>query len=156
MQVAVTAAGGEVKKCTNGSQKGIAFDIEINENGLKHPLFKNKSLRFNTPAFNFDEVVTMPKNSILLASNSINKVQAMNFKVGECDIWGLQYHPEITYNKMINLIIFRKKRLLDKGAFADEDEINIHIKNIEEENKKLDKKSRMRELENWLNYLNLE
>ena len=98
----------------------------------------------------------MPKNSILLASNAINKVQALNFKVGECDIWGLQYHPEITYNKMINLIIFRKKRLLDKGAFADEDEINIHIKNIEEENKKLDKKSRMRELENWLNYLNLK
>ena len=156
MQVAVTAAGGEVKKCTNGSQKGIAFDIEINENGLKHPLYLNKSLRFNTPAFNFDEVVTMPKNSILLASNSINKVQALNFKVGECDIWGLQYHPEITYNKMINLIIFRKKRLLDKGAFTDEDEINIHIKKIEEENKKLDKKSRMRELENWLNYLNLE
>ena len=156
MQVAVTAAGGEVKKCTNGSQKGIAFDIEINENGLKHPLYKNKSLRFNTPAFNFDEVVTMPKNSILLASNSIKKVQALNFKVGECDIWGLQYHPEITYNKMINLIIFRKKRLLDKGAFSDENEINIHIKKIEEENKKLDKKSRMRELENWLNYLNLE
>ena len=156
MQVAVTAAGGEVKKCTNGSQKGIAFDVEINENGLKHPLYLNKSLRFNTPAFNFDEVVTMPKNSILLASNAINKVQALNFKVGECDIWGLQYHPEITYNKMINLIIFRKKRLLDKGAFADEDEINIHIKNIEEENKKLDKKSRMRELENWLNYLCLE
>ena len=156
MQVAVTAAGGEVKKCTNGSQKGIAFDIEINENGLKHPLYKNKSLRFNTPAFNFDEVVSMPKNSILLASNSINKVQALNFKFGECDIWGLQYHPEITYNKMINLIILRKKRLLDKGAFTDEDEINIHIKKIEEENKKLDKKSRMRELENWLNYLNLE
>ena len=156
MQVAVTAAGGEVKKCTNGSQKGIAFDIKINENGLKHQLYKNKSLKFNTPAFNFDEVVTMPKNSILLASNSINKVQALNFKLGECDIWGLQYHPEITYNKMINLIIFRKKRLLDKGAFTDEDEINIHIKKIEEENKKLDKKSRMRELENWLNYLNLE
>ena len=79
MQVAVTAAGGEVKKCTNGSQKGIAFDIKINDNGLKHPLYKNKSIRFNTPAFNFDEVVTMPKNSILLASNSINKVQALNF-----------------------------------------------------------------------------
>ncbi len=156
MQVAVTAAGGEVKKCVKGSQKGIALDIEINENGLKHPLYKNKNLKFNTPAFNFDEVVTMPKNSILLASNLINKIQALNFKVGESDIWGIQYHPEITYNKMINLIIFRKKRLLDRGAFADEDEINSHIKNIEEENKKLDKKSRMRELENWLDYLSLE
>ncbi len=156
MQVAVTAAGGEVKKCTNGSQKGIAFDIEINENGLKHPMYKNKNIKFNTPAFNFDEVITMPENSILLASNPINKVQSLNFKVGECDIWGLQYHPEITYNKMINLIIFRKKRLLDRGAFEDENEINNHIKDIEEENKKLDKLSRMRELKNWLDYLNLE
>ena len=156
MQVAVTAAGGEVKKCVKGSQKGIALDIEINENGLKHPLYKNKNFKFNTPAFNFDEVVTMPKNSILLASNQINKVQALNFKAGESDVWGIQYHPEITYNKMINLIIFRKKRLLDRGAFKDENEIDHHIKNIESENNKLDKVSRMRELENWLNYLNLE
>ncbi len=57
---------------------------------------------------------------------------------------------------MINLIIFRKKRLLDRGAFEDENEINNHIKDIEEENKKLDKLSRMKELENWLDYLNLE
>jgi GMP synthase (glutamine-hydrolysing) len=42
MQVAVTAAGGEVKKGTKGSHKGIAVDIEINERGLDHPLYKNK------------------------------------------------------------------------------------------------------------------
>ena len=156
MQVAVTAAGGEVKKATKGSHRGIASNIEINENGLNHPLYKNKNQKFNTPAFNFDEVVTMPENSTLLASNSINNVQGINFKVGNCNIWGLQYHPEITYNKMINLIIFRKKRLLEKGAFKDENEIDDHIKHIETENNKLDKVSRMRELENWLNYLNLE
>ena len=105
MQVAVTAAGGEVKKGTKGSHKGIAVDIEINERGLDHPLYKNKKKKFNTPAFNFDEVVTMPQNSVLLASNPINKVQGLNFKVNDCDIWGLQYHPEITYNKMINICL---------------------------------------------------
>ena len=42
LQVAVTAAGGEVKKGTKGSHKGIAIDIEINEKGLDHPLYKNK------------------------------------------------------------------------------------------------------------------
>ena len=156
MQVAVAAAGGEVKKGIKGSHKGIALNIEINENGLNHLLYKNKDKKFNTPAFNFDEVVTMPENSTLLASNSINNVQGINFKVGICNIWGLQYHPEITYNKMINLIIFRKKRLLEKGAFKNENEINHHIKRIQSENNKLDKVSRMRELENWLNYLNLE
>ena len=33
---------------------------------------------------------------------------------------------------------------------------NKLIKHIESENNKLDKVSRMRELKNWLNYLNLE
>ena len=156
MQVAVTAAGGEVKKGEKGSHRGIARDIEINENGLNHPLYKNKNKKFNTPAFNFDEVVTLPDNSTLLASNPINNVQGLNFKIGNCDVWGLQYHPEITYNKMINLIIFRKDRLIERGAFKDQNHIDDHIKNIEIENKKLDKLSRMRELENWLDYLNLE
>ena len=156
MQVAVTAAGGEVKKGEKGSHRGIARDIEINENGLNHPLYKNKNKKFNTPAFNFDEVVTLPENSTLLASNPINNVQGLNFKIGNCDVWGLQYHPEITYNKMINLIIFRKDRLIERGAFKDQNHIDDHIKNIEIENKKLDKLSRMRELENWLDYLNLE
>ena len=156
LQVAATVAGGQVKRCMTGSHRGIAHNIQINSNGIQHPIYKNKDKKFNTPAFNFDEVVTMPENSILLASNSINNVQGINFKVGDCDIWGLQYHPEITYNKMINLIIFRKKRLLEKGAFKDENEIDNHIKHIETENNKLDKVSRMRELENWLDYLNLE
>ena len=156
MQVAVTAAGGEVKKGQKGSHRGIARDIEINENGLNHLLYKNKNKKFNTPAFNFDEVVTLPENSVLLASNPINNVQGLNFKIGNCDVWGLQYHPEITYNKMINLIIFRKDRLIERGAFKDQNHIDDHIKNIEIENKKLDKLSRMRELENWLDYLNLE
>ena len=156
MQVAVTAAGGEVKKGEKGSHRGIARDIEINENGLNHPLYKNKNKKFNTPAFNFDEVVTLPENSTLLASNPINNVQGLNFKIGNCDVWGLQYHPEITYNKMINLIIFRKDRLIERGAFKDQNHIDDHIKNIEIENKKLDKLSRMRELENWLDYINLE
>ena len=153
MQVAVTAAGGQVKKADN-SHIGIANEIEINKNGIKHPLYKNKDKKFNTPAFNFDEVVTMPENSTLLASNSINNVQGINFRVGDCNIWGLQYHPEITYNKMISLIHFRKDRLLKNQAFKDEDEIKSHVKIIEEQNKLSNKDQRMTELKNWLNYLN--
>ena len=155
MQVAVTVAGGEVKKCNKGTHRGIAHNIEINENGLKHPLYKNKNKKFNTPAFNFDEVVTTPNNSILLASNKINRVMGLNFKAGISDIWGIQYHPEITYNKMISLIHFRKDRLIEKKAFKDENEINDHVRMIEEENKITKKNSRMRELENWLTNLNV-
>ena len=153
LQVAATVAGGQVKRCKTGSHRGIAHDIEINSNGLQHPIYKNKNETFNTPAFNFDEVVKLPKNSILLASNPINKVMGVNFKSGVSDIWGIQYHPEITYDKMISLIHFRKDRLLNNKAFVDEQEINNLVAMIAEENKKSNKDLRMRELENWLNYL---
>ena len=154
MQVAVTAAGGLVKKCEKGSHRGIAHNIEINEKGLKHALYKDKKKIFNTPAFNFDEVVKLPDNSELLASNSLNKVQGMNFKIGNCVVWGIQYHPEITYSKMISLINFRKDRLISKQAFKDDIDINNHIKMIKKEENISDINLRMQELKNWVNYLN--
>ena len=155
MQVAVTAAGGEVKKGVRGSHIGIANDIELTNEGLNNPLYKDKSNKFNTPAFNFDEVVTVPKGAIHLASNKVNKIQGLNFKSGVSEIWGLQYHPEITYNKMVDIIKFRKDALIEKrNRFRDEDEVKNHINFIEEEIKISKKDSRMLELRNWLNIIN--
>ena len=154
MQVAVTVAGGEVKKCSKGAHRGIAHNIEINQDGLKHPLYKNKNKIFNTPAFNFDEVVTLPNNATLLASNSLNKVMGTTFVAGMSNVWGIQYPPEITYSKMISLIRFRRDRLISKKAFKDDKEIESHINVIEKESKISEVNSRMRELKNWINYLN--
>ena len=75
MQVAVTAAGGVVRKSKNGAHIGIAKNIKINSEGLKHPIYKDKKSLFNTPAFNFDEVETLPKGTTLLSSNPVNNVQ---------------------------------------------------------------------------------
>jgi len=155
MQVAVTAAGGVVKKAIKGSHIGIANDIELTNDGLNNLLYKDKKNKFNTPAFNFDEVVTIPSGAIHLASNKINKIQGLNFKTGVSEIWGLQYHPEITYKKMVNIIKFRKDALIEKGnRFKDENEINNHINFIEEEIKISEKDSRMLEIKNWLNLIN--
>ena len=153
MQVAVTAAGGEVKKA-EGSHIGIANEITINENGLNHPIYKNKEKKFNSPAFNFDEVKTLPHNAVCLASNKINKVQSLHFKVNETNVWGLQYHPEITYEKMISLIEFRKDRLIEnRKVFNNEQDIESHISFIKNEILITDKEKRMVELKNWLNQL---
>jgi GMP synthase (glutamine-hydrolysing) len=155
MQVAVTAAGGVVKKGINGSHIGIANDIELTNDGLNNLLYKDKKKKFNTPAFNFDEVVTIPTDAAHLASNKINKIQALNFKTGISEIWGLQYHPEITYQKMVDIIKFRKNALIEKrNRFKNEEEINNHINFIEEEIKISEKDSRMLELRNWLNLIN--
>ena len=153
MQVAVTAAGGVVKRGQNGSHRGIAHEININENGLKHPLYKDKDKIFNTPAFNYDEVVTLPGNATLLSSNKVNNVMGINFKSELSNIWGIQYHPEITYEKMITLINFRKERLLENKSFNDENDLSSHIKIIEDEIKITNKDLRMRELKNWLNLI---
>ena len=155
MQVAVTAAGGEVKKSTNGAHIGIANDIEINENGLKHPLYKSKNKKFNSPAFNFDEVVRLPDKAVCLASNRINKIQSLYFEINKTKVWGLQYHPEITYEKMISLIQFRKDRLIEnRKVFKDEEEVNKHISTIKKEITVASKDKRMVELKNWLGQLN--
>ncbi len=150
MQVAVTAAGGEVRKAAN-SQIGIANEITLNKEGLKHPIYKNKSKSFNSPAFNFDEVVSLPRDGVCLASNSINKIQSLNFETNNSKIWGLQYHPEITYEKMISLIEFRKDRLIEKRkVFKNDEEIKKHISFIKDEISVSNKAQRMLELKNWL------
>ena len=154
MQVAVTAAGGQVKKA-NISHVGIAKEIEINEYGLKHPLYKDKEKKFNSPAFNYDEVVKIPENGICLASNKINKVQSLYFQINKTRVWGLQYHPEITYEKMISLINFRRKRLIEyRKVFKNENDLENHISFIEKEIQVTVKEKKMLELKNWLKELN--
>ena len=153
MQVAVTAAGGQVKKA-NTSHVGIAKEIQINEYGLKHPLYKDKEKKFNSPAFNYDEVVKIPENGICLASNKINKVQSLYFQINKTRVWGLQYHPEITYEKMISLINFRRKRLIEyRKVFKNENDLENHISFIEKEIQVTVKEKKMLELKNWLKEL---
>jgi len=155
MQVAVTAAGGEVKKAEK-SHIGIANEIIINNEGLNNSIYKNKNNNFNSPAFNFDEVIKLPPNGICLASNRINKVQSLYFEVGKSKIYGLQYHPEITYEKMISLIEFRKDRLIQtRKAFKDKEAIKDHIMFIKKEITVSNKTQRMIELKNWLDNISL-
>ena len=154
MQVAVTAAGGEVKKAKK-PHIGIANQISINSTGLNHSLYKDKINNFNSPAFNFDEVVKLPPNCDCLASNKTNEVQSLFFEVNGAKIYGLQYHPEITYEKMVRLIEFRKDRLIqNRKVFKDEIEINDHITFIKKEIAVSNKTQRTIELKNWIDNIN--
>ena len=152
MQVAVTAAGGQVKKADN-SHIGIANEIEINKNGIKHPLYKNKDKKFNTPAFNFDEVVTLPNNGICLASNKVNKIQSIYFEINNNKIWGLQYHPDYEYWQMINLSHARIGKMIANNYFQDEEAFKKHLDFIKSEEKKLDFKNKTHEIRNWLHII---
>ena len=153
LQVAVTAAGGKCRVASSGPHVGIAYNIELTNEGKKHKLYSSKPHKFTTPAFNYDEVEIPPSNAVLLASNKINKFEALHFTVGNSEIWGLQYHPEIPYDYMIKLIKYRSKKLIDNKSFKDETEINHHISLIDKAKVLLKDDIRLLELKNWLNYL---
>ena len=153
LQITTVAAGGKCRTSPTGSHIGIAEDIQLTKEGMRHNLFSSKNHKFTTPAFNHDEVEIPPANSILLASNKINKFMAIQFKVGKSEIWGMQYHPEIPYNYMIKLIKHRIKGLIDKKIFKDKNEINAHIEKIKKAEIELKDDIRTIELKNWLNYI---
>jgi len=153
LQITVTAAGGKCRISPNGAHIGIAQDIELTEEGKKHSLYSSKLHKFTTPAFNHDEVEAPPVNSVLLASDKINKFMALQFNVGKSEIWGLQYHPEIPYDYMIRLIKYRSKGLIDKKVFKDINEVNSHIGVIEKAEIELKDDIRTLELKNWLNHI---
>ena len=153
LQVTVMAAGGKCRVSPSGPHIGIAHDIKLTEEGKNHKIYLSKPAKFTTPAFNYDEVEIPPKNSILLASDKINKFQALHFYVGKSEIWGLQYHPEIPYDYMIKLIKHRSKGMIEKNVFKNQDEINQHVNFIEKAKLELSDDVRTIELKNWLNYL---
>ena len=153
LQITVTAAGGKCRVSPNGAHIGIAQDIELTEEGKKHSLYSSKLHKFTAPAFNHDEVEAPPVNSVLLASDKINKFMALQFNVGKSEIWGLQYHPEIPYDYMIKLIKHRSKGLIDNKIFKDINEVNSHIGVIEKAEIELKDDIRTLELKNWLNHI---
>tara|TARA_Y100000996_G_C22489387_1_gene629558 strand:- start:366 stop:1160 length:795 start_codon:yes stop_codon:yes gene_type:complete len=155
LQVCSVAAGGKVAPGKNGAHVGIASNIEINEEGQKNPIYKNKKLKFTSPAFNYDEVCEMPHGATLLSSDNVNKVMGLYFSSGKSIIWGLQYHPDYEYWQMINLSSARKDRIIQNKHFENENDFQQHLDFIKEEDKKLDFKNRTCEIKNWLEIIKI-
>jgi GMP synthase (glutamine-hydrolysing) len=153
LQVCSTAAGGKVNPGKNGAHIGIASDVIINDDGVKHFIYKDKKNKFTTPAFNFDEVTELPENAIILSSDNINSVMGVSFRVGNSEIVGLQYHPDYEYYQMINLIAGRKDRLFKNKNFLNDEEYQDHISYIKSENEILNFNDRSCEVRNWLTHI---
>ena len=153
LQVCSTAAGGKVAPGKNGAHIGIATEVEINEKGKKNPIYKNKKVKFNTPAFNFDEVCELPQGATLLASDKVNNIMGVYFKSENSEVWGLQYHPDYEYWQMINLSNERMGKMIAKEYFKDEETFRKHIDFIKSEEKNLDFKNKTYEIQNWLDII---
>ena len=96
LQVAVTAAGGEVHANPRGREFGFGRRILLTEAGRQHALFAGKPILFEAPTVHRDEIATLPAGATLLAENDFG-VQAAAFTHGAGTFWGVQYHPEYDY-----------------------------------------------------------
>lgn len=166
LQVLVTAAGGKVKKNPNGLEAVIAKNINLNQEGINHPMYTGKQSSFDSFCWHYDEVETLPDNVIILASNNISKIQSIYFENKKCNVWAVQYHPEFNSVWMSGLISQREKVLLDEGVYKNMEELN-KFKNFLSKTKKynklkkslsisnslIDEKIHTLEIANWLKFI---
>ncbi len=124
VQMAATAAGGEVKKNPRGREWCIARDITLTEAGRNHPLYDGKPPKFDGFIMHLDEVTRIPEGGTLLATNTHTPVQALAVRhPSGGEFWATQYHPEFTLYEMARLLIARKKPLTEEGFFGQEAEV---------------------------------
>jgi GMP synthase (glutamine-hydrolysing) len=119
LQIAVTAAGGVVRKNPRGREFGFARRILLSEAGRAHPLFTGKPAVFEAPTIHRDDIESLPPGAVTLASNEMG-LQAAAFRHGRTTFWGVQYHPEYDYIDIAAAAERYGKTLVDEGLFRDE------------------------------------
>ena len=166
LQVLATAAGGKVRKNPKGLEAIIAKDIKLNNEGILHPMYKNKPLEFNAFCWHYDEIETLPNETTVLSSNNRSEVQSFCFNKEKSEVWAVQYHPEFNPKWMSGLMFQRKQLLFDENIFNSEEKFGklydylSNIKNnnllkneLEISDSLVDNKIHTIELFNWLNHV---
>jgi GMP synthase (glutamine-hydrolysing) len=118
LQVAVTAAGGEVRANPRGREFGFARRVSLSDAGREHPLFAGKPIVFEAPTVHRDEIASLPAGAATLAVNDFG-VQAASFNVGRGTFWGVQYHPEYDYVDIAAAAERYGETLVKEGMFRD-------------------------------------
>ncbi|MCP4603246.1 MAG: type 1 glutamine amidotransferase [Proteobacteria bacterium] len=131
LQVAVVAAGGEVKPNPKGRGMGMGRKIYLRPEAFNHPMFKGKPRVFEAFVSHEDIVTKMPPNSTVLASNSFAEVQAAEITHKNGTFWSVQYHPEYNLHEMARLIVAREEMLIAGGFFQNHDDLITLVSRME-------------------------
>lgn len=119
LQIAVTAAGGVVRRNPRGREFGFARRIALTESGRIHSMYAGKPPVFEAPTIHRDEIATLPAGALTLADNEMG-LQAAAFTHGRTTFWGVQYHPEYDYVDIAAAAQRYGRTLVDEGLFRDE------------------------------------
>jgi GMP synthase (glutamine-hydrolysing) len=119
LQVAVTAAAGEVRANPRGREFGFARRIVLSDAGREHRLYAGKPAVFEAPTIHRDEIACLPPEAKILAVNDFG-VQAATFTHGRGTFWGVQYHPEYDYVDIAAAAERYGQTLITEGMFRDQ------------------------------------
>jgi GMP synthase (glutamine-hydrolysing) len=118
LQVAVSAAGGRVRPNPRGREFGFARRIELSEAGRTHPMFGGKPHVFEAITVHRDDITALPEGARVLASNDMG-VQALELHHGRGTFWGVQYHPEYSFNEIAATALRYGATLVAEGLFEN-------------------------------------
>jgi GMP synthase (glutamine-hydrolysing) len=118
LQVAVTAAGGEVRANPQGREFGFARRVQLTDAGREHPLYAGKPPVFEAPTVHRDGIAVLPSGAAILAHNDFG-VQAAAFTSGRGEFWGVQYHPEYDFIDIAATAERYGDILVSEGMFRD-------------------------------------
>jgi GMP synthase (glutamine-hydrolysing) len=118
LQIAVTAAGGEVRANPRGREFGFGRRILLTDAGRQHPLYAGKPPAFEAPTIHRDEIASLPPGAAILATNDFG-LQGASFDHGRGTFWGVQYHPEYDFLDIAAAAERYGHTLVTEGMFPD-------------------------------------
>lgn len=129
LQIAVAAAGGEVRANPRGREFGFARRILLTEAGGAHRLFAGKPATFEAPTVHRDDIASLPANAVTLATNDMG-LQAAAFTHGLGTFWGVQYHPEFSFSELAATALRYGAVLVEERLFADRAELEVFVSDL--------------------------
>ena len=123
---------------------------------------------FNAPTVHLDEVETLPPGATVLASNAVSAVQSVEIRTPDSIAWGVQYHPEYPLRELATIVRRIGTGLIREGFFAEEADVKSFAQDLDAldadpdckrlswrhgiSRNVLDKKLRVSEVANWMEY----
>lgn len=111
MQLGAVVLGGTVGDCPNGTELGVAQDLQLTADGQDHPMLAGRADGFSVPCIHRHEVQSLGPDTVLLAGNTHTGIQSIACETGQVRFWGTQYHPELS---LADIACFA-----EGGAFGD-------------------------------------
>lgn len=159
LQLANVVLGGQCGPAPKGKEIGVARNIRITPEALNHPIHQGRNQQFSALCVHRDHITKLAPGAVITASNDHPPVQAMIYEQGNICFWGMQYHPELSLDNIINSVsgstkLFAKDKVFQAELIsARENPVGEAAQRLGVRGNDLDPEVHRSELRNWLKRL---